>query len=89
MGIFISKAEPLKEELFKNKAQQNYPTVVESGSGDAWFLNPKTKTMERIFRGSVVQKVSAGPDERGRHLVKLGAIYILIPEEELFSIGDN
>ena len=85
----MSKAEPLIEELFKNKANNNYPTVVVSGSGDAWFLNPKTKTMERIFRGSVVRKVSKSPDDRGRHLVQLGAIYILIPEEELFSIGDN
>ena len=85
----MSKAEPLIEELFKNKSQHTYPTVVVSGSGDAWFLNPKTKTMERIFRGSVVQRVSAGPDERGRHLVKVGAIYILVPEDELFSIGDN
>ena len=85
----MSKSEPLIEELFKNKAKQAYSTVVVSGSGDAWFLNPKTKTMERIFRGSVVQKVSIEADERGRHLVKLGAIYILIPEDELFGIGDN
>jgi|TARA_R110000824_G_scaffold346690_1_gene533520 hypothetical protein len=85
----MSKAEPLIEELFKNKANNSYPTVVVSGSGDAWFLNPKTKTMERIFRGSVVQQISRGADERGRHLVKLGTIYILIPEDELFSIGDN
>ena len=63
--------------------------MVVSGSGDAWFLNPKTKTMERIFRGSVVQRVSTIPDERGRHLVKLGAIYITVPDDELFSIGDN
>ena len=84
-----TKADPLIEKLFENKAKNAYPTVVVSGSGDAWFLNPKTKTMERIFRGSVVQKVTSAPDERGRHLVKLGAIYIMIPDEELFSIGDN
>tara|TARA_R100000664_G_scaffold20831_1_gene30071 strand:+ start:1643 stop:1909 length:267 start_codon:yes stop_codon:yes gene_type:complete len=84
-----TKADPLIEKLFENKANNAYPTVVVSGSGDAWFLNPKTKTMERIFRGSVVQRVTKAPDERGRHLVKLGAIYIMIPDEELFSIGDN
>jgi hypothetical protein len=84
-----TKADPLIEKLFENKANNAYPTVVVSGSGDAWFLNPKTKTMERIFRGSVVQRVTSTPDERGRHLVKLGAIYIMIPDEELFSIGDN
>jgi hypothetical protein len=84
-----TKADPLIEKLFENKANNAYPTVVVSGSGDAWFLNPKTKTMERIFRGSVVQRVSTVPDERGRHLVKLGAIYIMVPDEELFSIGDN
>ena len=84
-----TKADPLIEKLFENKANNAYPTVVVSGSGDAWFLNPKTKTMERIFRGSVVQRVTSSPDERGRHLVKLGAIYIMIPDEELFSIGDN
>jgi hypothetical protein len=84
-----TKADPLIQKLFENKTNNAYPTVVVSGSGDAWFLNPKTKTMERIFRGSVVQRVSTIPDERGRHLVKLGAIYIMIPDDELFSIGDN
>jgi hypothetical protein len=84
-----TKADPLIEKLFQNKANNAYPTVVVSGSGDAWFLNPKTKSMERIFRGSVVQRVSSAPDERGRHLVKLGTIYIMIPDDELFSVGDN
>jgi|TARA_E500000331_G_scaffold323036_1_gene338339 hypothetical protein len=84
-----TKADPLIEKLFENKTNNAFPTVVVSGSGDAWFLNPKTKTMERIFRGSVVQRVTNTPDERGRHLVKLGAIYIMIPDDELFSIGDN
>ena len=53
------------------------------------FNSENTKSMERIFRGSVVQKVTKAPDDRGRHLVKLGAIYIMIPDDELFSIGDN
>ena len=84
-----TKADPLIEELFKNKANNAYPTVVVSGSGEAWFLNPKTKTMERIFRGSVVQRITKLPDDRGRHLVKFGTVYIMVPDEELFSIGDN
>ena len=84
-----TKADPLIEKLFENKANNAYPTVVVSGSGDAWFLNPKTKTMERIFRGYVVQRITTTPDERGRHIVKLGAIYIMVPDDELFSIGDN
>ncbi len=84
-----TKADPLIQKLFENKTNNAYPTVVVSGSGDAWFLNPKTKTMERIFRGSVVQRVTTTPDERGRHIVKLGAIYIMVPDDELFSIGDN
>jgi hypothetical protein len=84
-----TKADPLIEKLFENKAKNAYPSVVVSGSGDAWFLNPKTKTMERIFRGSVVQRVSSSPDERGRYLVRLGTIYIMIPEDELFPIGEN
>jgi hypothetical protein len=84
-----TKADPLIQKLFENKTNNAYPTVVVSGSGDAWFLNPKTKTMERIFRGSVVQRITNTPDERGRHIVKLGAIYIMVPDDELFSIGDN
>ena len=59
--------EPLIEELFKNKAKKTYPTVVVSGSGDAWFLNPETRSMERIFRGSVVRRISSDADDRGRH----------------------
>ena len=84
-----TKADPLIQKLFQNKSNNAYPKVVVSGSGDAWFLNPKTKAMERIFRGSVVQRITKVPDERGRHLVKFGAIYIMVPDEELFSIGDN
>ena len=81
--------EPLIEQLFKNKKEKAYPTVVVSGSGEAWFLNPETRSMERIFRGSVVKRVSVNVDKRGRHLVKVGALYMLIPEEELYPIGDN
>ena len=80
--------DPLIEELYKKK-KVSYPSVVISGSGDAWYLNPETKSMERVYRGSVVKRVSLDTDARGRHLVKVGTIYILIPEEELYSIGDN
>jgi hypothetical protein len=80
--------DPLIEELYKGKAT-TYPSVVVSGSGDAWFLNPETRSMERIYRGSIVKKISTTTDARGRHLVQVGTIYILIPEDELFSIGDN
>ena len=81
--------EPLIEHLYKNKSNLKYPRVVVSGSGDAWFLNPETRSMERIFRGSVVQRVSNAVDQKGRHLVKVGALYILIPEDELYAIGEN
>tara|TARA_R100000234_G_scaffold117342_1_gene95642 strand:+ start:648 stop:899 length:252 start_codon:yes stop_codon:yes gene_type:complete len=80
--------DPLIEELYKGKSVA-YPTVVVSGSGDAWFLNPETRSMERIYRGSVAKKISLNTDSRGRHLVQVGTIYILVPEEELFSVGDN
>ena len=80
--------DQLIEELYKGKSV-TYPSVVVSGSGDAWFLNPETRSMERIYRGSIVKKISTTTDARGRHLVQVGTIYILIPEDELFSIGDN
>ena len=80
--------DPLIEELYKGKSV-TYPSVVVSGSGDAWFLNPETRSMERIYRGSVAKKISLSTDSRGRHLVQVGTIFILIPEEELFSVGDN
>ena len=80
--------DPLIEELFKGKLT-NFPKVIVSGSGDAWYLNPETRSMERIYRGSIVKRVSEITDRRGRHLVKVGTIYILIPQEELFTIGDN
>jgi len=80
--------DPLIEELYKKK-KSDYPSVVISGSGDAWYLNPETRSMERVYRGSVVKRVSLDTDARGRHLVKVGTIYILIPEEELYSIGEN
>jgi len=80
--------DPLIEELYKGKSN-DFPKVVVSGSGDAWYLNPETRSMERVYRGSVVKKVSSTTDARGRHLVKVGTIYILVPEDELFPIGDN
>ena len=85
----MSKAQSLIEELFKGKSNISYPNVVISGSGDAWFLNPDTKSMQRVFRGSVVKQITTTTDEQGRHLVKVGTLKILIPEEELFSVGDN
>ena len=81
--------EQLLEQLAKKKAEPNYPKVVVSGSGTAWFLNPDTRSMERVYRGSVVQRVSPAVDKTGRHLVRLGSVYILIPEEELFEVGEN
>jgi len=83
------QAEPLIAQLFKNKVNQTFPEFIVSGSGDAWFLNPGTKSMERIFRGSLVKRITTQTDSQGRHLVKVGTLKILIPEEELFSIGDN
>ena len=65
--------DPLIEELYKKK-KVSYPSVAISGSGDAWYLNPETKSMERVYRGSVVKKVSVRPDSKGRHLVKVGAL---------------
>ena len=46
-----TKADPLIQKLFENKTNNAYPTVVVSGSGDAWFF--------------------------------------MVPDDELFSIGDN
>jgi|TARA_R110000824_G_scaffold72530_1_gene185026 hypothetical protein len=85
----MSRKVPLIEELFKGKQNRSYPSVMVSGSGDAWYLNPDTRSMERIFRGSVVKQMTTQVDSQGRHLVKFGTLKILIPEEELFSIGDN
>ena len=81
--------EPLIEQLYKGKKNLSYPSMVISGSGEAWFLNPETRSMERVFRGTMVKQVSTAVDYKGRHLVKLKAIYVLVPEEELFNIGDN
>jgi hypothetical protein len=81
--------EPLIEQLYKGKENLSYPTAIISGSGEAWFLNPETRSMERVYRGTIVKQVSTDVDHKGRHLVKLMAIYILVPEEELFSVGDN
>ena len=87
-GIFMPK-ETVLEQFAKRKNNVNLPRVMVSGSGEAWFLNPETRSMERMWRGTVVQKVAAAPDKDGRHLVKMGVIYVLIPEEELFDIGEN
>jgi len=81
--------EPLLDQLVKKTNNKLYPQVLVSGSGDAWFLNPETRSMYRICRGSVVQKVSSTADKEGRYLVKVGVVYILIPEEELFEVGEN
>ena len=50
------QAEPLIAQLFKNKVNQTFPEFIVSGSGDAWFLNPGTKSMERIFPRSTFGK---------------------------------
>lgn len=60
-----------------------------SGSGWGWFLDPETKTLARIPRGTEVVPMPGEPDDRGRLLVRAPGRFLLIPEFEVQDIGWN
>ena len=60
-----------------------------SGSGDAWYLEPLTKTFVKVQRGSEIAVYPGKPDERGRVLVRTLNTYLLIPKDEILNVGFN
>ena len=65
------------------------PYYVISGSGTAWYLDPESRQVVQIPRGTEIvpiDKLEAGPD---RILVRAPNRFLLIPHCEIQEIGWN
>ena len=65
------------------------PYQIISGSGYGWFLEPTTKKMERIPRGSEVIQITEKPDKKGKVLVRSEYRYLMVPADEILDVGYN
>jgi|TARA_R100000008_G_scaffold85648_1_gene76162 hypothetical protein len=65
------------------------PYQLLSGSGDAWYYDTKERIPVRVSRGSEVMVMSSKPDSQGRILVYVPHRLILVPEEDLITVGFN
>ena len=65
------------------------PYQIISGSGYGWFLDPATKKMERILRGTEIIQISEKPNKKGRVLVRAEYRYLMISANEILDIGYN
>jgi|TARA_R110002020_G_scaffold272395_1_gene487532 hypothetical protein len=65
------------------------PYQVISGSGDGWFYDPTEGKMVCVSRGTEIVSVSEEVDDYGRMLVRCPTRFLLLPENEIVSIGFN
>lgn len=78
-------------ELLKTAggATEPLPYQIISGSGYGWFLEPTTRKMERVPRGSEIIQISEKPDKKGKVLVRSEYRYLMVPEDEILDVGYN
>lgn len=77
------------ESLVKRAKTKISTYHVVSGSGEAWYLEPLSKTFVKIQRGSEIIIIPGKTDERGRLLVRTMNSFLLIPEDEILNVGYN
>lgn len=65
------------------------PNYAISGSGTAWYLDPKSSTMVLVKRGIEVFPVTDDVDSSNRMLVRAPYRLLLIPQDEIQEIGWN
>ena len=63
-------------EVTKDNAVAPYQII--SGSGDGWFIDPTTKSMVKLTRGTEIVQVTNKPDKRGRVIARAEQRYIMI-----------
>ena len=82
--------------LFKNfsdpKFGKNEPSSyqVVSGSGEALYYAPKTRSMIRVARGTEIITLPLEVDDQERmHVIDASGRYFLVPIDEILDVGLN
>jgi hypothetical protein len=65
------------------------PYQIISGSGHGWFLDPSTKSMVKVPRGTEIVQVTEKPDKRGKVIARAEHRYIMISPDEIIDVGYN
>lgn len=88
LELYIKDMELMITKSMKSKKKLTSYHVIK-GSGDAWYFEPLSKTFIKIQRGSEVIVVPNSVDEQGRVLVRTLNGFLMVPEDEIVSIGFN
>ena len=83
----ISLERMLETSNYKKSKPAVYTVI--SGSGSAWFYEPSTRKMIKTGRGSEIVVIPGEPDEQGRLLVRTMNTFLLIPADDVLSLGYN
>jgi len=87
-ALLVSYVDSLKRIIKKSKSKPAAYTVI-SGSGPAWFFEPSSREMVKTERGLEVVVIPGGTDEQGRVLVRTMNTFLLIPADDIMSVGFN
>ena len=74
-------------EVTKDNTPMQYQII--SGSGNGWFLDPTTKIMVKVPRGTEIVQVTTEPDKRGKVIARAEHRYIMISPDEIIDVGYN
>ena len=88
LATYVSSLERLITHSKSNNHKPTAYTVI-AGSGPAWFYEPSTRKMIKTERGSEIVVIPGEPDEQGRLLVRTMNTFLLIPADDVLSLGYN
>jgi hypothetical protein len=74
-------------EATKDNAPMPYQII--SGSGDGWFLDPTTKMLIKVPRGTEIIQITEKPDKLGKVVARAEHRYIMISPDEIIDVGYN
>ena len=87
-ALLVTYVDSLKRLITNTKSKPTAYTVI-SGSGPAWFFEPSSREMVKTERGSEVVVIPGEADEQGRLLVRTMNTFLLVPADDIMSVGFN
>jgi len=87
-ALLVTYVDSLKRLITNTKSKPTAYTVI-SGSGPAWFFEPSSREMVKTERGLEVVVIPGGTDEQGRLLVRTMNTFLLVPADDIMSVGFN
>ena len=74
-------------EIDDYASEANIPQYIISGSGCGWFVDPETRFMVQVSRGTEIVPVEEV--DSNRTLVRGPFNFLIIPNDEIIEIGFN